>query len=435
MKTIRSIVIAYVCMLVLFTVGMIVVFAIPTPSLTRQVARSAKAIEEEGIFWQPLGVYLLQTDNMTDCMMLNFNAYADSSRPVEAAMLNYYGYDYDGPQRYKTLARDTWRLAEEGREAMPNRFCYARYWHGYQVVLRPLLLLFDYTFLRWFNYGAMSLLFGLVLWLMWRRMGQGATLLFMVSLLAVVFPLVPLTMQCSTCFYLALSGMLLPLWRPQAFQKTSVLSLYFFVLGGVTAFMDLLTTPQLTLGFPLIVCLMLQREGKRNRQVISLSVSWLSGYALLWASKWVVAYILTGYSVFGNAIGSAMVRLSDTIVYGGQEMKMMDLVHIMLARINGYVPLPVLFLLLGLLVLFLAYYIYYNMCARKEALHRYGWLLLVAAIVPVWFIVLKNHSFQHIFFTWRAWCLTLYACLLYVHASHKTSTYARQENSGIDTLL
>lgn len=423
MKTVRNIVIVYVCMLVLFTASMVAVFAIPTQRLTCQVARSARTIETEGIFWQPLGIYLLQTDNMTDCMMLNFNAYADSNRPVEAAMLNHYGYDYNGLQRYKTLARDTWRLAEEGREAMPNHFCYARYWHGYQVVLRPLLLVFDYSWLRLLNYGAMSLLVGLVLWLMCRRMGRVAALLFALSLLMVAFPLVPLTMQCSTCFYLALSGMLLLLWHPHAFRKTSVLSVYFFVLGGVTAFMDLLTTPQLTLGFPLIVCLTMQEGDRRSRRVIGLSVSWLAGYALLWASKWVVAYILTGYSVFENAIGSAMVRLSDTIVYGGQEMKMTDLVHIMLARVDHYLPWPVLLLLLGLLVFLFTYYIYAH--ARGEALRRHGWLLLVAAIVPVWFIVLKNHSFQHIFFTWRAWCLTLYACLMYIHASHKTSVYAR----------
>lgn len=421
MRYFKYIVVLYLTLLLIFTGAMVTVYLIPTKAIANQVKESTQTIEQEGIFWKPLGIYLLQIDNMTDCMMMNIAAYAETERPVESAMLNDYGYDQEGSLRYMWMAKDTWKLADVGPTALAHTFRYARYWHGYQTILRPLLTIFNYRQLRIVNYVLLLFLSIMAVWLIDIRVGWVPSLLFVVSLFVVSFPLVPLSFQLSTCFYLAFLGMLPPLCIPQRFRSIAFLIGYFFLLGGLTAFFDLLTTPQLVLGFPMLMVFMLHPPLARCRNVVLLSLLWLLGYASLWASKWMVCRLLTGESILQNALDSAMVRVSDKIVFGGMEMEMSDLVTYMLKQVDAIIPLPVIGSLMLLLIILSCWYAY----AHRQVSRQYGWLLLVAAIVPVWFVVLKNHSFQHIFFTWRAWALPCYAISLYVYFTLQGKNYGK----------
>ena len=82
----------YTILVCTFTVCIIAVFAIPTNSLRNNIKQSAEQIEKEGLWFQPMGFYLFQIDNMTDCLMMNINVCADSDNPVEAAMNTERGY-------------------------------------------------------------------------------------------------------------------------------------------------------------------------------------------------------------------------------------------------------------------------------------------------------------------------------------------------------
>ena len=61
--------------------------------------------------------------------------------------------------------------------------------------------------------------------------------------------------------------------------------------------MDFLTTPILTLGFPLVVFIAVNKEKDRLKTLFTQSFIWLLGYASIWASKWLIGWILTGENI------------------------------------------------------------------------------------------------------------------------------------------
>ena len=400
----RKFLICYIVLLVSFTSLVILAHLIPTKLLVCNIHQSAQKIEYEGIFRQIGNIYLLQIDNMTDCMMLNMAATADEHHPVESALNNYYSCN-SVDEGYKNMALNTIQLTEKGRESLPERIHYGRYWQGIQVLLRPLLIVADYSTIRIINYILLTALLLSLLWLIYSHFGGIVSIIFLASLLLVSAPIVPLSIQLSVCFYL----MLLYSIYIIKLKNTDNVYLVFFVMGAITSYFDFLTVPQITLGIPLTFFLLKNKVYNTCKYVVLLSLSWLGGYALLWSSKWVIAYLLIGNEIMDTVTSSISLRLSDSIVFHGVEIGINDLVFLLLSKIRWWMIL----ILLSIMV-FISL-IYYRLQKGKTIIYRYSWLLLIALIVPIWFIVLRNHSIQHIFFTWRALLVPLFSMLLFIY--------------------
>lgn len=418
MKCAVKILKTYVLLLVMFTVAIVAVHTIPSDSIRNSVAKSAGYIDKEGIFFKVFGFPLFQIDNMTDCMMLNLAVYADDSHPVSASMLNYYGYNDSGSRGYFNMASDTETLALRGNGSVGDVMMYGRYWHGYQVVLRPLLVFLDYQQIRTLNY---VLLFSLMLVLaamLYSYAGSAVALLFLLSLLAVSFPIVPLAIQFSTCFYIAFVSSIVVLRFPSVVSDRCKLAVLFFVTGALTSYFDFLTTPQITLGLPLICSFISGRvRGSRLRHVVGMCSVWLLGYSLLWTSKWGMAYLLTdsGPDVLETAIGSFILRTSDSVYFGGEQMRISQFAGIVLSRL-GVAGLCLAGLVAAGVLALVAAYIY----RYRRNLREYDYLLCISAIVPVWYLLLRNHSLQHFFFTWRAIFVTVFGLALFAYYNYKS---------------
>lgn len=400
----RKFLICYIVLLVSFTSLVILAHLIPTKLLVCNILQSAQKIEDEGIFRQIGNIYLLQIDNMTDCMMLNMAATADEHHPVESALNNYYSCN-SVDEGYKNMALNTIQLTEKGKESLPERIHYGRYWQGIQVLLRPLLIIADYSTIRIINYILLTALLLSLLWLIYSHFGVIVSIIFLASLLLVSAPIVPLSIQLSVCFYL----MLLYSIYIIKLKNTDNVYLVFFVMGAITSYFDFLTVPQITLGIPLTFFLLKNKVDNTCKYVVLLSLSWLGGYALLWSSKWIIAYLLIGNEIMNTVTSSISLRLSDSIVFHGVEIGINDLVFLLLSKIRWWMIL----ILLSIMV-FISL-IYYRLQKGKTIIYRYSWLLLIALIVPIWFMVLRNHSIQHIFFTWRALLLPLFSMLLFIY--------------------
>ncbi len=405
-QILRKCIMSYIGMVVLFTLLMIGVTSIPKAATRENVVSSTKLLEEEGLYKKFLNFKLFQMDNFTDCYMLNLIASADDRNSIEAAMLN---YDYKSAN-FMNLAYDTENVAKGNLNGL-ERESYGRYWHGYQVTLKPLLTVMDYSGIRVLNYFVFAALLVTCSVLMWRKVGKGACLLLLASLLLVNFPIVPLSFQFSTCFLIALAGMIAFLKYPNLREKDDNLYCAFFVIGGITAFMDFLTTPQLTLGLPMLVCLLTSRSDKKWKYVIAICVVWALGYGLVWASKWLIGYLLTGTNILADAMESAKLRTSDS--YKGMHMTIGGILTFIWETVVGrHLQIP-FFAAIGVTVGLVAVYV--KSIKSKAAFRNHAYLLLVALIVPAWFLVMRNHSIQHGWFTWRAGLLTLYSLLLLVY--------------------
>ena len=430
LKTLRLLLPLYVVLLAGGLVLLTALFALPTTQgMRRHAAESARQIHAEGLWCQPLGCFLLQTDNMTDAWMMNMCICADTDHPLQAVMRMEHVVLPDSLHLPDYRYRDALlhHAAVTPRAELAPMHGYPRYWHGYQVVLRPLLYVMNYKQMRLWHYGWLSVLLAAALWLLHRRLGTAYAATLGLALLCFGAVFVPQTFQCSTCFYLALGGLCAVLgWRRTEVSATCRIGL-FFTLGALTAFADFLTTPLLTLALPLVACIALGiGHGMQPvRSIVQLSASWGGGYALMWSAKWPLAQVITGDGVIENALGQAAKRMGYTIVYGGHEMPLRHLI----ARLwqQPAVQIAVIVVAAGLL-LALTWGLLW--CRRHRAVVRqHGWLLLVGLMPLLWFLVLLNHSVQHIFYTWRTWLPALWCLLLFAWHAWQARRTAHTEGS------
>ena len=397
---------ALLIMVALFTLSIIAVHCIPKSVVAENLYSSTKVIEQEGLYREFFHFKLFQMDNFTDCYMFNLMASADADEPVRSAMLN---DDYKSND-YMSLAYDTENVIKGDFKGL-SKESYGRYWHGYQVTLKPLMTIMDYSAIRILNYVLFSLLIVVCSWLIYRKIGKAACGLFVLSLVLINFPIVPLSLQFSTCFYLSFLSMIAVMVFPRLVEKDDNLYCTFFIIGGVTSFMDFLTTPQLTLGLPMIVCLLMSNRKDKWKYVIYISIAWALGYGLIWASKWLVGYLLTGTNILADAMESAKLRTSD--VYKGMHMTIGGiLAFIWQAVERKHLVLPFFGAIVVVVALIL---LYIKMIKSKKVFGENVFLLLVVMIVPIWFLVMRNHSILHGWFTWRAGLLSLYSLLLLVY--------------------
>lgn len=404
-KTLHSIVYSYFAMLVAFTILIIGVHCIPKSAINANIITSTKTLQAEGLYKKFFDFKLFQMDNFTDTYMLNIAASANEKHPVEAAMMNY-AYT----KNFMDLAFETEKIAKSQTDSL-ERSSYGRYWQGYQVILRPALVLFTYPQIRIINYILFTTLILICTWLLYKKTTLGTAVLFIVSLLLINFPIVPYSMQFSTCFYIAFISMLAIMKYPILTRSNRGLICTFFIIGGITSYLDFLTTPQLTLGLPMITYMLIHKPEKSWKTVIMLSVAWATGYGLLWASKWMIAFLLTGNNILTDAIQSAELRTSNH--YKGMEMTLSNIIKFIWSNVESkHLKGP---FFAGIVIIVIATGVYIKAIKSKKVFKQYSYLLLIALIVPVWFIVLRNHSIQHGWFTWRAGLLTIFSLLLFVY--------------------
>lgn len=399
---------AYLATLAVLFALLLAAYALPGGPVRANVSRSIPLLEREGLYPSYFGFKLFQMDNYTDTIMLFEAAAADETDPLTAMMTNT-TYNVDN---FETMHLDLRRYLEQDTAAL-TPFSYARYWHGYLIWLRPLLLVCTYGQIRVLNYLVLGVLLAAVLRLLCRRCHLRTACWFAASQLAVAVFFVPRQMQFFTTFAIAYAGCAWVLAKP---RRSDDLCVGLVVLGAATAFCDLLVTPILTLGLPVACWLMLPpqhlRAGPRQcAAVVSGSLCWGGGYALCWAAKWVCAGLITGQDVLGDALRQAGVRTAADS-WHGMELTWGNIIRFVYEALRDR---GLLWPLAALLVLAAGLF---ALCLRSRvALGRALPLGLTALMAPVWLAALRTHSIQHGWFTWRAVAPTLFAGLAFLHTA------------------
>ena len=347
-----------------------------------------------------------------------FEAAAMGEQDPLTAMMTATAYNVDN---FETMAGDlavycerTIPLSTGAQKAVQLvPFSYARYWHGYLIWLRPLLCVMPITGVRVVQYLVLFALLAVILWQLRRQCGLRAMVWFAVSQLAVTVFWVPHQVQYFTTFCIAYAGCAWVLARP---RRAGQLSIALVVLGTCTAFCDLLVTPIITLGLPVAVwlCCLPQRAASGARQclpVIGGSLCWGAGYAMCWGLKWVLATLITGQDIIGDAIHQAGVRTTaDT--WHGMELSWGNIFRFVGDTLSQRGLLwPVVLVVILCIAAFL-------LCLRnKEALLRALPIGLTALMAPVWLALLRTHSIQHGWFTWRSLTVSIFAGLAFLYYS------------------
>lgn len=374
-----------VVLVLLYTGLMLAVYIFPDEWVAGKVQGAVAVIDEEVNYWGCYGNYFWHSDfGITDNI---------SDRVI-----------------YTSLLRDGRSVVDA---AMHTE--YARYWHGYAVLLRPLLAVLGISGMRYLN---MLLLMGLLLGCYARMrslLGRRTALTFAAGLLMGFLLIAPFCQHYMAVTSLALLGCYVQLRWPKAVRAR--LPEFFLILGSLVCFSDLLTFPVLALGYPLLCCQLLGvREDVSARrlwvQTIGLSAAWMVGYALTWVGKGLVGTLLTGQNVLGDIFGQAMWRMTG-VPEDGKWYPMTPAGAVQINMETFFTRSNVL--LLALLLAWL------GVRALRMRTGAKGWLraLPVAAVALypfVWYLAVQNHSNIHYWMTYKLLSVTAFSLCAYLLA-------------------
>ena len=289
---------------------------------------------------------------------------------------------------------------------------YARYWHGYQIFLRPLLTVINVNQIRMIGMMCMC---AMVMLIIVRLVQQQRTELLIPQFVLFVLPapfVLMINMQCYSVTFITLFMLLLLL--SGRFSRSQVI-LLFELSGILTSYFDLLSVPGITLGVPLVFYLAVKRnEGHSLRnacmEMMHIMIAWVFGYGGMWSGKWILATSLTGENVIEDALQTVKLRGGNTM--GERRLDYFETLQRNWACYNTVVY-KLLFIGLGvILCIFLIRGWRFRM--RKEML--FG--TIIASLIPfVWYRMLVNHSYIHYYFTCKELIIFLYGIVTAAFAS------------------
>lgn len=337
-----------------------------------------------------------RVDNFTDALILSQAYYIDNDNYGRSMLLVPYASAEPGNVNIMT---ENLRRLVKGESGVVEKN-YPRYWHGSAFMMRFLLQFSDYLHMRLFFYVLSSMLLVVVLILMTRKTSVYVSLSCLLSLLVVNVFVTQFSIQFMPVLLITLSATAL------ACSKRIDKPVVFFVVGSLTAFFDLLTTPLLTVGIPMAVMLVALYRRQPDSSWLSgfmlmlkTGFAWFLGFALTWFSKWVIATLFTDENVILDGFNAFLYRS------GGIE----DFTRAEAVSIN-FDMLPLTFLVVLLSVLVVMAVVRFNKSGWKVSV-----LLLIIACMPyLWYLLAANHSYQHWWFTYRLQAVTVLSLLLAV---------------------
>lgn len=285
---------------------------------------------------------------------------------------------------------------------------YARYWHGYLIVLKPVLLFFDYADLRVINL-ILELLLILSVFNAFRDIGcKGEAWSYVTAVLFMMPVVIPLSIQFSVVFYLTNIAVLILLRQYAGLKSKKLLLLYFQLIGMAASFFDLLTYPIASLGVPLICLLLLDDDRSlwmRIKNIISLSVCWGFGYGAMWAGKWVLSTLILRDNIITNVLRQIQMRSSH--MENGERFTSFET---WVRNVEFYFERPYLILVvIGFIAALMG--IFRNR-RQIRAVITDIFPFMVTALMPfVWYAVIAQHSYEHHWFTFRGLMTSVFACM------------------------
>lgn len=368
-------------------------YFIPQDWMRENVWASSIALHKEGLgsyIWQDIEETML--DIYTDGLIINVS-YTETKDGVRDILLGTH-VEVDGKNPMESLYEVA--VLANDNYTVKN---YGRYWHGYQVLMRPLLCFFTYSDIRQINMILqLTLVFGFVGVLA----GMKENVLIVPFLGMYVF-LSPVSLcsslQYSPCFYIMMLALYALLTGREKLTDTK--RNYLFLLTGVmTAYFDFLTYPFITLGVPLIFYLVLdgnclpEKQRSSWKNLFLHTLSWGIGYAGMWSSKWVIASVFTGESIIYDAFSQIAYRSG----YFTEKHTYYDTLKLNLGVCNTRVILPAV---MCVTVCIVAFRIVKQVRIQWSLFPAVGTIIFVSLYPFFWYLFTKDHSCCHSYFTWR----------------------------------
>lgn len=400
---------------------MMLAYSLPNDRVYRNVQRSLHIyqVENDAPYWGEL----IQTrlDNFTDSIMLMKAAYPVEENILQAALLNP-SWKLEDNLPVKTVIN----VFTDNIKSTSDTWIYPRYWHGYLVVLKPILMTSRLQTLRILNFYLQFLLIILTSILIFQRLGKFYVIAFALTLMLINPVTTALNLQNSTTLYVTLLSMIFILLKNDFLRRGANYIYFFLLVGIVEVYVDFLTYPLVSLGVPLCLFIVLNKDlflkvslKTAAEKIFACSFAWGFGYSLMWIGKWILATILTGRNVIYESLGEAIYRTSSQLsaTEGGQTFTFFEVIY---RNINDLTRDS----FKVFLDIFILYMIFKMIRSHAKIFHNkvlfgvFGFIILMPF---VWYAVLSNHSYLHDFLAYRELAVAMFgfSCLLIEMSENK----------------
>lgn len=275
---------------------------------------------------------------------------------------------------------------------------YTRYWHGFLVFLRPLLLIFDITQIRILYTIIFIYLFIRLFYLLKREFNFEIMFIWFISFLSIYISYIGYSLECTPIFILSIISCIILLKKHGNIKN---FSLYIFIIACIANFVDFLTVPLISLALPLFIKILYIYKtekpvsiGKCIYIIFKSSIIWLIGYSFTWMSKWILVDIFFNRNSFVEGITQVLFRtdISNSFASGNN---IFEYISMLLKPRYLFILFTIVFLSVLHIINKKSFLI------KKQKLKLILPMLLLSIFPIVWYIVLSNHTLIHTSFIFR----------------------------------
>lgn len=380
---------------------------LPSAPMDRNLQKSAAVFAEEGIYPSLFPWCTSQLDSTTDALILLISACDSGEHPVIQAMQG---------------TRNTLSVVEAASDELAVHYGdgipfdgsepYYQYWHGYQLIIRPLLSLISYPAIRVLN-GIVQTGLLAILCLLMKKAGLGRYILPYLAAVAMMMPLaLAMSLQFSSCYYTLTVSSILLLWKRDSLERLD--GILFLYTGIATAYFDFLTYPVATLGIPAVFYFCLRKNTDLRDTFcrgVKICFTWAVGYVGMWAGKWLIGSMILGQNILALAAG----KLAERSSAGEVETGLLQNIRAALsANVRSFLHTPATLVIL-LLAAFLLFLLVKHLRSRDLTWVQTGKIFfpfVILALIPIaWYVVTAQHAVIHHWFTHKALAVSVFAGL------------------------
>lgn len=387
---------------------------LPAEKLSQHVFQSIPVFEKEGDYPAVYSWCFSQLDNWTDATILKIAAYDGDETLLDRTLLAYrYNAEADGEAL--TSSEGLIAYYSDNQEVTYEVNSYPRYWHGYLTVVKPLLSVMNYQQIRILNTILQNVLVALVCVMLWKKKLSHLIAPWLISWGFLMPVAMGMSLQFSSAFYVMTIAVLCLLSTYDRWRSSYAPAFFFMAVGIATSYFDFLTYPLATLGIPMTVYLCMKPAEsiwKDIKKVILLSIVWGCGYVGMWASKWVIASVLTDQNIIANALEIFALRTSHASSTG----EPFSLVEMYLLQFKGFLKTPAF----AVAAIYVGYCMFRALRSKIDLWHNLIVFGLVAMMPIAWYFVASNHSYVHWWFTCKGLVIAAFSGMcLFAHRQKK----------------
>jgi hypothetical protein len=266
---------------------------------------------------------------------------------------------------------------------------YFRYWHGYRVILVPLVTLFPLWFVKIINALMVAAACAALCIALSKRGGAAVATIFLATFLClsdVLFIWRTSTHSISLAYILAGTSLFATALRKD--WQAHNLIVMAAVMGSAFNFIDFLVNPPM---MPMLIAVFVLLANRRDAGMLALAtvIAWFAGYAETWVAKWLLAYLAMPSSagVVSDILSTIEVRTVGAL-NGVYLVPLAATVRAFLRALNRVGVIVPLIILLAVA--------HYAVTVSRIDWRRALWLCSPALVSLLWFEALSSHTQFHL---------------------------------------